>query len=247
MKNLNLETRVMGRTSKVVSPLFDDLLAGWFGVQNHQISSSNAGEQGMTIKAATTLRFSSSFSVETFQLIDLLFHAVTEQDQPGEVIFQQYLSQSPHFHEKKGDRHIRKMIEESLGCFFSFEKMLPDNVKARLQQVYADLQLERVEPIVYPALQDLPLDQFAGLIEAYALFPRDTSPNLPVVEVNPSDLMTTDIPYRQLLLADVSRQDLIIADTNSRGLLSLDVTSPELLLADTNRQDMLTGDILMAD
>ena len=246
MKNLNLETRVMGRTSKVVSPLFDDLLAEWFGVQNHPISSSNAGEQGMTVRTATTLRFSSGFSVETFQLIDLFFHAVTEQDWPGEIIFQQYLSKSPHFHEKKGDRHIKKMIEESLGCFFHFADALPDKVKVQLQTVYDELQLERVDPIVYPPLQDLPLEQFAGLMEDYALFP-DATPLSYSVEVNPSDLMTTDIPYHQLLLADVGRQDLLMAETNNQNLLTLDVSAPQFLLPDVGRQDVLASDILMAD
>ena len=109
------------------------------------------------------------------------------------------------------------------------------------------LQLERVDPIVYPPLQNLPLEQFAGLIDAYALFPRDARPDYSVVEVNPSDLMTTDIPYHQLLLADVGRQDLLIADANNRSRLSLDVTSHDLLLADVNRQDMLTSDMLIVD
>src|SRR5262249_41634360 len=87
-------TRIMGRTTKVVSPLFNDLLEGWFGIQNHPISSSNAGEQGMTVKAASTLRFSSGFSVETFQLLDLLFHATEWKGRSEEIVFQQYLSQS---------------------------------------------------------------------------------------------------------------------------------------------------------
>jgi len=237
MKNLNLETRVLGRTSKVVSPLFDDLLEGWFGLQNHPISSSNAGEQGMTVRAAATLRFSSGFSVETFQLLDLLFHAIQEQDQPGEVIFQQYLSKSPHFHEKKGERHIKKMIEESLGCFFHFEAALPEKVKARLQQTYDELQLERVKPVVYPPLQTLPLEQFAPAMETYALFQDAAHLSLPDAEANPSDLMTANIPYRQLLLAEVNHQNA----------LKFDVNPSDLLLADVNRQDALASDVMIAD
>ena len=247
MKNLNLETRVLGRTSKVVSPLFDDLLEGWFGPQDHPIHSSNAGEQGMTLRAATTLRFSSGFSVETFQLLDLFFHALTSQEQPGEVIFQQYLSKSPHFHEKKGDRHIKKMIEESLGCFFAFEARLPDNVQAHLQKLYTELQLERVDPLVYPPLQDLPLEQLSGLMATYALFPQDKYSDQLAREVSPADLITTDLPYHQLLLNDVGNQNLLRGDSNDENLLSLDVAAPELLLADVNRQDALASDMLMAD
>ncbi len=247
MKNMNLETRVMGRTSKVVSPLFDDLLEGWFGIQDHPISSSNAGEQGMTLRTATTLRFSSGFSVETFQFLDLLFHAATKHDQAGEVVFQQYLSKSPHFHEKKGDRHIKKMIEESLGCFFHFEATLPNKVKAQLQKVYNELQLERVDLIVYPPLQDLPLDHFGLSMETYAIFPEEARLNHPVIEVNPPDLMATDIPYHPFLLAEVNHQDLRITEPNNQNLLTFDANPPDLLIADVNRQDVLASDLLIAE
>src|SRR5205085_10205083 len=102
----NCDARILGRCTRVVSPLFNDLLEGWFGIHDNAISSSNAGEQGMTIKTATSLRFSSGFSVETFQLLDLLFYAHKRKGSAEGIILQQYLSKSPHFHEKKGDEHI---------------------------------------------------------------------------------------------------------------------------------------------
>lgn len=227
MKNLNLETRILGRTSKVVSPLFDDLLEGWFGIHHQPILSSNAGEQGMTLETATTLRFSSGFSVETFHLIDLLFHAAIHQDLVGEVIFQQYLSKSPHFHEKKGERHIKKMIEESLGCFLHFETVLPEKVKVHLQRLYDELQLSRVVPIVYPALQDLSLVQAGLLMDTYALFPKEVSLSQAVLEIKPADLMTTDLSYHQILLAEVRPPSLLIPEVNCQNMLGSD-----MLLAD---------------
>ncbi len=162
----NWGVRIKGRCTTVVSPLFDALLEGWFGIRDHAISSSNAGEQGMTIKTALSLRFSAGFSVETLQLLDL-FYNVTEGK--GSIL-QQYQSQSPHFHEKKDDEHVKKMIEQSLGSFFHFEAALPDNVKRELQKVYAELWLERVSPELYPPLRTLPLQRIAGLMESFALF-----------------------------------------------------------------------------
>ena len=111
----------------------------------------------MTVKTALSLRFSSGFSVETFQLLDLLFHAYKRKGSAEGIILQQYLSKSPHFHEKKGDEHIKKMIEESLGSFFHFEESLPDNVKRQLHMVYDELCLDFVCPALYPPLQDLPI------------------------------------------------------------------------------------------
>lgn len=159
----------MGRCTRVVSPLFDSLLEGWFGIRDHTISSSNAGEQGMTIQSAISLRFSSGFSVETFQLLDLLFHAVKGAGGHEGVVLQQYQSRSPHFHEKKDDEHIKKMIEVSLGGFLHFEEELPANVRCHLQRLYDELQLERVYPTVYPALGDLPIQRDEALMDRYTL------------------------------------------------------------------------------
>ena len=169
LKNVRLDTRILGRCTRVVSPLFNELLEGWFGMQSCEITSSNAGEQGMTIKTALSLHFSSGFSVETLQLIDLLFQAHKRKGGAGGFLLQQYLSKSPHFHDKKGDKHIKKMIEESLGSFFHFEEALPDNVKRQLRLVYDELHLNFVVPKLYPPLQDLRIKRIERFMDQYSL------------------------------------------------------------------------------
>jgi mannosyl-3-phosphoglycerate synthase len=170
LKNVRLDTRILGRCTRVVSPLFNELLEGWFGSQSCEITSSNAGEQGMTIKTALSLHFSSGFSVETLQLIDLLFQAHKRKDGAGGFLLQQYLSKGPHFHEKKGDKHIKKMIEESLGSFFHFEESLPDNVKRNLRMIYDELCLDFVIPRLYPPLQDLRIKRIERFMDQYSLY-----------------------------------------------------------------------------
>ena len=169
LKNVRLDTRILGRCTRVVSPLFNELLEGWFGSQSCEITSSNAGEQGMTIKTALSLHFSSGFSVETLQLLDLLFQAHKRKGGAGGFLLQQYLSKSPHFHDKKGDKHIKKMIEESLGSFFHFEEALPDNVKRQLRLVYDELHLNFVVPKLYPPLQDLRIKRIERFMDQYSL------------------------------------------------------------------------------
>ena len=140
-------------------------------MRDSTISASNAGEQGMTINTARSLRFSSGFSVETFQLLDFLSEATNRHTRSA--ILQQYQSKSPHFHEKKGDEHIRKMIAESLGSFFLFKKFLSRKVRRQLRQVYQDLELELIFPTVYPALRDLPVQTDEAFVDRYKLF-QDT-------------------------------------------------------------------------
>ena len=164
------EAGLLGRCTRVISPLFTELLAGWFGPGNGPIRTSNAGEQGMTIETAAALRFSSGYSVETFQLLDLLFHAAQRGYTPTRVTLHQYLAKSPHFHDKKDDEHIKKMIAQSLGCFIHFEAALSGTLKRRLQHLYDELQLEPIIPRVYPALNTLPIARDRAFIEQYNLF-----------------------------------------------------------------------------
>ncbi|HZS75884.1 MAG TPA: mannosyl-3-phosphoglycerate synthase [Ktedonobacteraceae bacterium] len=172
----DMQTKVMGRCTSVVSPICNDLLEGWFGMRDHTLRTSNAGEQGLTMEAASTLRFSSGYSVETFQLLDLFYHAINGQGSARGIVLQQYLSKSPHFHEKRGDEHIKKMIEQSLGSFFHFESALPANVRRSLEQAYDQFQLELIYPTLYPALRDLPLEQERILMKRFALFADEDDP-----------------------------------------------------------------------
>lgn len=238
----NWQAGIMGRTTKVVSPLFESLLEGWFGISNHPISSSNAGEQGMTVGTASTLHFSSGFSVETFQLLDLLFNASPWKEHPEEIVLQQYLSQSPHFHEKKGDEHIKKMIEESLGCFFHFEAVLPKKVKRQLQRVYDELQLERVSPLVYPRLQDLPLAPFAPAIHEHALFPEGELLRTGASGRIYLDLLTTGATYQEAMTAGVVCQDILLPDTGKQEAVIAEANFQEILAADPECQNFLIAD-----
>lgn len=174
MGDSNLYERALGRCTRVVSPLISLLVEDRFGMRDLAFSASNAGEQGMTINTARSLRFSSGFSVETFQLLDFLSKAASRRTRSA--ILQQYQSKSPHFHEKKGDEHIQKMIAESLGSFFLFDKFLSRKVRRQVRQVYRDLELELIIPAVYPALRDLSVQTDTAFMERYKLFHNDVFP-----------------------------------------------------------------------
>ena len=165
-----MENNLLGRCTRVISPVFGDLLEEWFGLLNYRIVSSNAGEQAMTIKTAQALRFSAGFSVETLQLLDLLYQAAEKGGQQNDILLQQYQSQSPHFHTKKGDEHIRQMIAVSLGSFLVFQGYLPPRTESHVLRICDELVLDVASPLVYPPLQSLDLEGDEAFVHQYRLF-----------------------------------------------------------------------------
>jgi mannosyl-3-phosphoglycerate synthase len=158
----------MGRCTSIVSPLLTELIAHWFA-RDCTVISSNAGEQGFTMEAIRTLRFSSGYSVETFLFLDLLAHALTSSEQSQRVILQQYQAQSPHFHEKGDEEHIKHMIADSLGSFYYFREQFSPHLKRQIQRIYREMELEFRFPTVYPALQELVVEKDEVFTNQYRL------------------------------------------------------------------------------
>ncbi len=191
--NANSEVKQLGRCTRVVSPLLTTLLDGWFGIENYPVISSNAGEQGMTMQTATTIRFSSGYSVETFQFLDLLYHASRWQTEPKSATLQQYQSKSPHFHDKKDDPHIKKMIADSLGAFVLFENFLPRSVKKHLKAVIREHRLEVSNPNVYPSIAELHLERFVPFTDYYHVFKEKEVYTEPVVAISGSNFTDEEV------------------------------------------------------
>jgi mannosyl-3-phosphoglycerate synthase len=153
---------ILGRCTQVIAPLCDELLRTWQPGSAQRLLTPNAGEQGMTMATAMALRFSSGFSIETFQLLELAFTGVRRArlqraGAPPSARLQQYLSGSPHFHEKKDEAHIRGMIAESLGSFLVFRRHLPPHLLSRIATLARELDLRLESAATYPAIGRLQL------------------------------------------------------------------------------------------
>ena len=178
VKNGTLEFKLLGRCTSVISPLFSSLLDEWFGIRDYPIISSNAGEQGMTIKTAKTLRFSSHYSIETFQFLDFLTHA-SPRSHSRKAILQQYQSKSPHFHTKGDDEHIRRMIAQSLGSFFVFHEYIPASTREQLLRICDEMRLDVCYPLIYPSIDRLTIEgDKEEFVDQYRLFREAAAPAL---------------------------------------------------------------------
>jgi mannosyl-3-phosphoglycerate synthase len=113
-----------GRVSEITNQYLNSLISYYTGFETEVMRTGNSGEHCMSMKLAELLTYSSSFSVETYEMVNLLeeFGGIvpTENQEAMDkgIEVMQVETRNPHFHEEKGDIHLKEMIDGSLCCIY---------------------------------------------------------------------------------------------------------------------------------
>lgn len=137
VRNNSLQFSKWGRVSEITNKNLNGLLASITGFETEIIKTGNAGEHALSMLLAERLHFSSGYSVETHEFIDVLekFGGLIPSDYPhimekGVEVFQ-IETRNPHFHEDKGMAHLNEMLEASLATIYG-SKVCPDELSESL-------------------------------------------------------------------------------------------------------------------
>ena len=138
VKNNSLQFSKWGRVSEVTNKNLNGLLASITGFETEIIKTGNAGEHALSMPLAERLHYSSGYSVETREFIDIFekFGGLIPSDYPqimekGVELFQ-IETRNPHFHEDKGAAHLNEMLEASLATIYE-SKVCPDEIRDNIQ------------------------------------------------------------------------------------------------------------------
>ena len=128
----------------------------------------------MSIKLAELLTYSPGFSVETYEIVDILeeFGGIvpTENQEAMDkgVEVMQVETRNPHFHEEKGDIHLKEMFNGSLGCIYH-SKICPPKLREKileelrgrdiLKEGQQPSELQRIVPF-----KDIDAHRFANIL-----------------------------------------------------------------------------------
>jgi mannosyl-3-phosphoglycerate synthase len=113
-----------GRVSEVTNQYLNSLISYYTGFETEIMRTGNSGEHCMSMKLAELLTYSPGFSVETYEIVNILeeFGGIvpTENQEAMDkgVEVMQVETRNPHFHEEKGDIHLKEMFNGSLGCIY---------------------------------------------------------------------------------------------------------------------------------
>jgi mannosyl-3-phosphoglycerate synthase len=114
-----------GRVSEYSNKYLNDLISFITGYERDIITTGNAGEHSFSMSLAENLDFSSGYSVEPYELINILekyggiISNKSSDIRQHDVEIFQIETRNPHFHEDKGNEHIQGMLQESLNAINS--------------------------------------------------------------------------------------------------------------------------------
>jgi mannosyl-3-phosphoglycerate synthase len=170
-----------GRTSQVTNHFLNQLIAEYSGFGTEVVSTGNAGEHALTLELGRRLRLASGFAVEPFEYLDMFeqFGGVLESSSPdvmaSSVQVRQIETRNPHFHDNKGENHVKDMRLQALNVLYHSPVSLPALRESILEFLTAQGALESgAEPPrerIYPPIGALAMDRlFDGLVSEAATF-----------------------------------------------------------------------------
>jgi mannosyl-3-phosphoglycerate synthase len=170
-----------GRTSEVTNQFLNQLIAEYSGFGTEVVATGNAGEHAFTMDLGLKLRLATGFAAEPFEYLDLFeqFGGVLESPHPEvmerTVSVTQIETRNPHFHDDKGDVHVRDMRLQALNVLYHSAVCLPsvqaDIVDFLRSQGALPPGAEPPRERIYPAVGSLALDRLCDVLlaEAYSL------------------------------------------------------------------------------
>jgi mannosyl-3-phosphoglycerate synthase len=173
------EMRKWGRVSEMTNQYLNDLVSYYTGFETEVMRTGNSGEHCMSMKLAELLTYSSGFSVEPYEVVNILeeFGGIlpTEnQDAMDKGIeIMQVETRNPHFHEEKGDDHLNEMVNGSLGCIYH-SKICPPRLRDKISEWLHGREIiqEGQEPDLLKnisSFKNIDMHQFAKILHDRAI------------------------------------------------------------------------------
>jgi mannosyl-3-phosphoglycerate synthase len=177
--NNSLQFPRWGRISESSNKYLNALISHITGYEREIITTGNAGEHALSMSLAENLNYSSGYSVEPYEFINILekFGGLLPSNNPdiiekGIEIFQ-IETRNPHFHEEKGNDHLTGMMQESLLainnskiCNTELTRQINDHLlmlQVKHKNDVTKLNFKKKHLIMDP-IKIIPNDKFAELV-----------------------------------------------------------------------------------
>jgi mannosyl-3-phosphoglycerate synthase len=166
-----------GRVSEVTNQHLNSLVSYYTGFETEVMRTGNSGEHCMSLKLAELLTYSSGYAIEPYEIVNVLeefggiIPTVNQDAMDKGIEIMQVETRNPHFHEDKGDDHLKEMVIGSLGSIYH-SKICPPKVREKILEALrsknmlseSEEQQEPPAPHKIEPFKDIDVRQFAKVL-----------------------------------------------------------------------------------
>ena len=126
-----------GRVSEITNQQLNSLVSYYTGFETEVMRTGNSGEHCMSLKLAELLTYASGYAIEPYEIVNVLeefggiIPTVNQDAMDRGVEILQVETRNPHFHEDKGDDHLKEMVVGSLGSIYH-SKICPPKIREKI-------------------------------------------------------------------------------------------------------------------
>ena len=165
-----------GRVSEITNQHLNSLVSYYTGFETEVMRTGNSGEHCMSLKLAELLTYSSGYAIETYEIVNVLeefggiIPTANQEAMDKGVEVMQVETRNPHFHEDKGDDHLKEMVVGSLGSIYH-SKICPPKLREKVVEALRsknmleeNQQQEPPAPLKIEPFKDIDVREFAKVL-----------------------------------------------------------------------------------
>jgi mannosyl-3-phosphoglycerate synthase len=166
-----------GRVSEVTNQHLNSLVSYYTGFETEVMRTGNSGEHCISLKLAELLTYSSGYAIEPYEIVNVLeefggiIPTVNQDAMDKGIEIMQVETRNPHFHEDKGDDHLKEMVIGSLGSIYH-SKICPPKLREKILEALRSKNMlngseQQQEPPAPPKIEpfkDIDVRQLAKVL-----------------------------------------------------------------------------------
>lgn len=165
-----------GRVSEITNQHLNSLVSYYTGFETEVMRTGNSGEHCMSLKLAELLTYASGYAIEPYEIVNILeefggiIPTANQEAMDKGVEVMQVETRNPHFHEDKGDDHLKGMVVGSLGSIYH-SKICPPKLREKILEALRsknmleeNQQQEPPAPLKIEPFKDIDVREFAKVL-----------------------------------------------------------------------------------
>jgi mannosyl-3-phosphoglycerate synthase len=165
-----------GRVSEMTNQHLNSLVSYYTGFETEVMRTGNSGEHCMSLKLAELMTYSAGYAIEPYEIVNVLeefggiIPTLNQEAMDRGVEIMQIETRNPHFHEDKGDDHLKEMVVRSLGSIYH-SKICPPKLREKIMEALRSKNMleesqeqEPPAPLKIEPFKDIDVRQFAKVL-----------------------------------------------------------------------------------